>query len=124
MDGLSEILKYTPPLFVLVQGGCKGSTNEPSDSFLLHPLLACGQREAEVRHHYISAAAVMRRMSHSIPLPAPLLAETVHVLIGVHVVSMWLRHAHAQPELTTRPPEKLRKPEALVLPDNMCMRFP
>lgn len=61
-------------------------------------------------------------MSHLIPLPAPLLAETVHVLVGAHVVSMGLRHAHAQ--LTMRPPEKLRKPEALVPPDDMCMRFP
>lgn len=64
-------------------------------------------------------------MSHLIPLPAPLLAETVHVLVSAHVVSTGLRHAHAQ--LTMRPPEKLRKPEAeggLVPPDVMCMRFP
>lgn len=61
-------------------------------------------------------------MSHLIPLPAPLVAETVHVLVCAHVVSMALPHAHAR--RTTRPPEKLRKPEAPVPPDDMCMRFP
>lgn len=57
-----DCLIYTPALVVLVQGvsGRKGSINEPSVSILLHPLLACGQRGAEVRHPYISAAAVMR----------------------------------------------------------------
>lgn len=41
--------------------------------------------------------------------------------MGAHVVSMGLRHVHAQ--LTTRPPEKLGKPEAPLPPDDMCMRF-
>lgn len=60
-------------------------------------------------------------MSHLIPLPAPpLVAETVHVL--VRAVRVALPHARAR--RTTRPPEKLRKPEAPVPPDDMCMRFP
>lgn len=40
--------------------GCKRSINEPSVSFLLYPQLACGQHEAEVRHHYTSPTAFNR----------------------------------------------------------------
>lgn len=60
-------------------------------------------------------------MSHLIPLPAPLVAETVHLLVRAHAVRVALPHARAR---RTRPPENFRKPEALVPPDDMCMRFP